>query len=98
MVQIRRIYGWGIIALLLAVSCKGGEQKPDGKQPSFTSFALVAGERHPGVIDPSSGDVRVEGIADPAAITAVEYTLTERGHSLVAVLDKLCDWGMENRP
>ena len=28
----------------------------------------------------------------------VEYTLTNRGHSLVAVLDKLCDWGMENRP
>lgn len=28
----------------------------------------------------------------------VEYTLTERGHSLVAVLDKLCDWGIENRP
>ena len=28
----------------------------------------------------------------------VEYTLSERGHSLVAVLDKLCDWGMENRP
>lgn len=28
----------------------------------------------------------------------VEYTLTERGHSLVTVLDKLCDWGIENRP
>ena len=28
----------------------------------------------------------------------VEYTLTERGHSLVRVLDKLCDWGLENRP
>ena len=28
----------------------------------------------------------------------VEYTLTARGHSLVAVLDKLCDWGLENRP
>ena len=27
----------------------------------------------------------------------VEYSLTERGHSPVAVLDRLCDWGMENR-
>lgn len=28
----------------------------------------------------------------------VEYTLTDRGRSLVAVLDKLCDWGEANRP
>ena len=28
----------------------------------------------------------------------VEYSLTERGHSLMKVLDKLCDWGNENRP
>ena len=28
----------------------------------------------------------------------VEYSLTERGHSLVRVLDQLCTWGEENRP
>ncbi len=28
----------------------------------------------------------------------VEYSLSERGRSLVNVLDKLCDWGNENRP
>lgn len=27
----------------------------------------------------------------------VEYMLTERGHSLVKVLDMLCDWGIQNR-
>ena len=28
----------------------------------------------------------------------VEYSLTERGQSLVRVLDQLCTWGEENRP
>ncbi len=28
----------------------------------------------------------------------VEYSLTDRGHSLVQVLDQLCTWGEENRP
>lgn len=28
----------------------------------------------------------------------VEYTLTERGHSLVQALDQLRTWGAENRP
>lgn len=27
----------------------------------------------------------------------VEYSLTERGHSLVRVLDELCTWGEENK-
>lgn len=27
----------------------------------------------------------------------VEYTLTDKGHSLVKVLDQLCTWGLENR-
>ena len=35
--------------------------------------------------------------AYPVIPPKVEYTLTDRGHSLVKVLDKLCDWGMENR-
>ncbi len=34
----------------------------------------------------------------PEVPPKVEYTLTDRGHSLVKVLDKLCDWGIENRP
>ena len=28
----------------------------------------------------------------------VEYSLSQRGKSLMAVLDQLCVWGMENRP
>ena len=28
----------------------------------------------------------------------VEYTLTERGRSLMKVLNQLCVWGIENRP
>jgi len=34
----------------------------------------------------------------PEVPPKVEYTLTERGQSLMVVLDKLCDWGMEHRP
>jgi DNA-binding HxlR family transcriptional regulator len=33
----------------------------------------------------------------PVIPPKVEYSLTDRGHSLVKVLDKLCDWGNENR-
>ena len=33
----------------------------------------------------------------PQVPPKVEYSLTKRGTSLMAVLDKLCDWGNENR-
>ena len=33
----------------------------------------------------------------PEVPPRVEYTLSERGASLVKVLDQLCDWGEENR-
>lgn len=33
----------------------------------------------------------------PEVPPRVEYTLTARGQSLVSVLDRLCDWGMEHR-
>ncbi len=34
----------------------------------------------------------------PEVPPRVEYTLTERGRSLMKVLDQLCTWGNENRP
>lgn len=42
-------------------------------------------------------DNLVARTAHPEVPPRVEHTLTERGRSLVAVLDKLCDWGIENR-
>ena len=33
----------------------------------------------------------------PEVPPRVEYTLTERGRSLMQVLDQLCTWGNENR-
>ncbi|MDD2647222.1 MAG: helix-turn-helix domain-containing protein [Eubacteriales bacterium] len=39
----------------------------------------------------------IERTVYPQIPPKVEYRLTERGKSLVSVLDKLCDWGNENR-
>ena len=33
----------------------------------------------------------------PQSSTKVEYSLTERGKSLIPILDSLCDWGDKNR-
>ena len=42
-------------------------------------------------------DELIERKMYPQIPPKVEYTLTERGSSLVKILDKLCDWGIENR-
>ncbi len=42
-------------------------------------------------------DDLIRRVVYPQIPPRVEYSLTDRGHSLVEVLDKLCDWGMKNR-
>ncbi len=42
-------------------------------------------------------DDLIRRVVYPQIPPRVEYSLTDRGHSLVEVLDKLCDWGMENK-
>ena len=42
-------------------------------------------------------DELIERKMYPQIPPKVEYSLTERGSSLVKILDKLCDWGIENR-
>lgn len=42
-------------------------------------------------------DGLVERTVYPQIPPKVEYSLTERGSSLVAVLDQLCTWGEKNR-
>ncbi len=42
-------------------------------------------------------DDLIERHVYPQIPPKVEYSLTERGHSLVKVLDQLCEWGIENR-
>ena len=42
-------------------------------------------------------DDLIRRVVYPQIPPRVEYSLTDRGHSLVQVLDKLCLWGIENR-
>ena len=42
-------------------------------------------------------DELIERHVYPQIPPKVEYSLTERGHSLVKVLDQLCEWGIQNR-
>lgn len=34
----------------------------------------------------------------PQVPPKVEYTLSEKGETLIALLKMMCDWGMENKP
>lgn len=43
-------------------------------------------------------DGLIERTVYPQIPPKVEYSLTERGASLMEVLDQLCIWGSENRP
>ena len=42
-------------------------------------------------------DDLIRRVVYPQIPPRVEYSLTDRGHSLFQVLDKLCLWGIENR-
>ena len=43
-------------------------------------------------------DALISRTVYPQIPPKVEYTLTDRGRSLMAVLDQLCTWGEQNRP
>ena len=43
-------------------------------------------------------DALISRTVYPQIPPKVEYALTDRGHSLMAVLDQLCTWGEQNRP
>ena len=46
--------------------------------------------------------LEADGLVDrreyPQVPPKVEYRLTERGRSLIPILDQLCDWGERHRP
>ena len=42
-------------------------------------------------------DALIRRTVYPVIPPKVEYSLTDRGESLMVVLDQLCDWGNENR-
>ena len=43
-------------------------------------------------------DGLIQRIEYPQVPPKVEYSLTERGKSLIPILDMMCDWGEKNRP
>ena len=42
-------------------------------------------------------DLLVHREEDPQIPPKVEYSLTERGRSLIPILDRMCEWGEQNR-
>ncbi|MEN6516773.1 MAG: helix-turn-helix domain-containing protein [Methanospirillum sp.] len=97
-------YSWGIEATLDVI---GGKWKPlviyqlkDGTlrfsqilnrvQPRITQRMLTKELRE------LENDGLVTGKVYPQVPPKVEYSLTEKGQSLMPILDQLCDWGYEH--
>ena len=52
-------------------------------------------------LSPTLKEVEADGLVHreeyPQIPPKVEYSLTERGKSLIPILDSMCDWGAKNR-
>ncbi len=68
----------------------------------FNEMSRYLGKISDKTLSQNLKELEADGLVDrtayPQIPPKVEYSLTERGASLMEVLDQLCVWGMENRP
>ena len=77
-----------------------GAFPPGERLPSVRDLATEAGV-NPNTMQRALAELERDGLITrtvyPQIPPKVEYALTERGKSLVEVLDGLCTWGEQNR-